>query len=61
MLKLYTSGTQPCSFNKGSNSFKKMEVLKFALRVLDCNGAVFADVGKIVYNVILYNLTLFLM
>ncbi|XP_051745878.1 uncharacterized protein zgc:112980 isoform X3 [Ctenopharyngodon idella] len=31
---------------EGSNSFKKMEVLKFALRVLDCNGAVFADVVR---------------
>ncbi|KAK2908561.1 hypothetical protein Q8A67_004398 [Cirrhinus molitorella] len=28
---------------EGSNSFKMMEVLKFALRVLDCNGIVFAD------------------
>ncbi len=30
-----------------------MEVLKFALRVLDCNSIVFADVGKMVYNVVL--------
>ncbi|KAK9980590.1 hypothetical protein ABG768_000183 [Culter alburnus] len=34
---------------EGSNSFKKMEVLKFALRVLDCNGTVFADAETWVY------------
>uniref|UniRef100_A0A671MSH1 Uncharacterized LOC107702537 n=1 Tax=Sinocyclocheilus anshuiensis TaxID=1608454 RepID=A0A671MSH1_9TELE len=34
---------------EGSNSFKMMEVLKFALRVLDCNSIVFADPETWVY------------
>ncbi|XP_043097732.1 uncharacterized protein zgc:112980 [Puntigrus tetrazona] len=34
---------------EGSNSFKMMEVLKFALRVLDCNSSVFADSETWVY------------
>ncbi|XP_059409586.1 uncharacterized protein zgc:112980 [Carassius carassius] len=34
---------------EGSNSFKMMEVLKFALRVLDCNSIVFADSETWVY------------
>uniref|UniRef100_A0A673LX06 Uncharacterized LOC107725351 n=1 Tax=Sinocyclocheilus rhinocerous TaxID=307959 RepID=A0A673LX06_9TELE len=34
---------------KSSNSFKMMEVLKFALRVLDCNNIVFADSETWVY------------
>uniref|UniRef100_A0A671LXG8 Uncharacterized LOC107692670 n=1 Tax=Sinocyclocheilus anshuiensis TaxID=1608454 RepID=A0A671LXG8_9TELE len=34
---------------EGSNSFKMMEVLKFALRVLDCNNIVFADSETWVY------------
>ncbi len=45
-----------CTFTEGSKSFKMMEVLKFALRVLDCNSIAFADVGKMVYNVILCKL-----
>uniref|UniRef100_A0A8C1E3T1 Zgc:112980 n=2 Tax=Cyprinus carpio TaxID=7962 RepID=A0A8C1E3T1_CYPCA len=34
---------------EGSNSFKMMEVLKFALRVLDCNSIVFANSETWVY------------
>ncbi|KTF89111.1 hypothetical protein cypCar_00017475 [Cyprinus carpio] len=34
---------------EGSNSFKMIEVLKFALRVLDCNTIVFADSETWVY------------
>uniref|UniRef100_A0A672LRH4 Uncharacterized LOC107564628 n=1 Tax=Sinocyclocheilus grahami TaxID=75366 RepID=A0A672LRH4_SINGR len=34
---------------EGSNSFKMMEALKFALRVLDCNNIVFADSETWVY------------